>query len=77
MVQSVIIDKNKFSLNKAIKWIKKHNYNIDYGIDEKLNYYRFRQYPPKKGASYITKDLGNGVKLIIETNFNRHHYNYV
>ena len=67
IVQSVIFDKDKFNVSTAKRWIKKHNYILDYGIDEKLNVYRVRQYPPEflEDYDYFTKDLNNGVKLVI------------
>lgn len=49
--QSVIIAKiqngRKISLNEAKKQVKELGYNLKYGVDEKPNYYRFRQLDPK------------------------------
>ena len=62
-IQTVLVPKNKFSKKDAIKYIKEHfQYN---GIDEKENYYRFRQFEPTKGR-FISKKLSNGVVLVIE-----------
>jgi len=63
-VQSVLIPKKKFSKKEAIKYIKKHFHYKK--IDEKTNYYRFRQYKPRKHAEYFSKKLKNGVILVIE-----------
>jgi hypothetical protein len=68
IIQSIIFDKNKFNVSQLKKWIKKHNYTLDYGIDTKPpNYIRIRQYPPEylEDYDYFTKDLNNGVKLVI------------
>jgi len=63
-VQSVLIPKKKFSKKEAIKYIIKHFQFKK--IDEKTNYYRFRQHKPKKHAHYFSKRLKNGVILVID-----------
>lgn len=65
-VQSVLIPKKKFSKKEAINYIKKHFQFKK--IDEKPNYYRFRQFDPKKHAHYFSKKLKNGVILVIDYN---------
>lgn len=63
-VQSILIPKKKFSRSQAIDYIKKH---FQYKkIDEKRNYYRFRQFNPKKNSHYSSKKLKNGIILVIE-----------
>ncbi len=69
IIQSVIIDKNKYELIDALLYILKHKYKAN-KIDETLNYYRFRQVEPlkidKKGyQKYKTVELDDGVKCII------------
>lgn len=70
LVQSVIFDKSKFSLENAKAWLHENKYK-DKGVDEKKKMWRFRQLNPltikRKGYShYITKPLDNsGVELII------------
>ena len=67
-VQSVIIDKKYMNKSQAIRWIKAHGYNIDYGIDEKEKTYRFRQVMPNPSFRYITKTLpGVGHLVMIAT----------
>ena len=61
-VQSVLFRKKLFSLHLSKEWLKKHHYK-DKGVDEKPNFYRFRQYDPetlkKQGYNkFITKKLG-------------------
>lgn len=68
--QSVIISKDNFTLSKAKQWIKKNKYKLTYygkGVDIKPNTYRFRQDAPKhfNSKTYITKDLKNGIKLVL------------
>lgn len=76
-VQSVLIDKKKYSLIKAVKWLLDNDYKLDYGIDETDKYYRFRQYTPRDGANYVIKKIKSGIKLIIEIKGNHHNYNFV
>ena len=69
LVQSIIFDKSKFSLEQARQFLKENKYK-DKGVDEKKKFWRFRQYNPltvkRKGYShYITKPLENGIELII------------
>jgi len=70
LVQSVIFEKSKFSLENAKEWLLSNKYK-DKGVDEKKKFWRFRQLNPltikRKGYShYITKPLDHsGVELII------------
>lgn len=66
VVQSVLIPKNKFTLEKAKKYIKDNNYKLK-KIDITNNYYRFRQEDPEKfdEKKYFTKEINDGIKLII------------
>jgi len=70
LVQSVVFKKSKYSLEEAKKWLKENKYK-DKGVDEKKDFWRFRQLNPmtvkRKGfGHYITKPLENsGVELII------------
>jgi hypothetical protein len=70
IIQSVLMDKNKYELIDALLYILKNKYKAD-KIDESDNYYRFRQVEPlildKKGFDkYKTiKGLEEGTKIII------------
>ena len=70
LVQSVVFKKSKYSLEEAKKWLEENKYK-DKGVDEKKDFWRFRQLNPmtvkRKGfGHYITKPLENsGVELII------------
>ena len=66
IVQSVVLNKDHFTKNQAIKWIKDNGFENN-GIDEKENTFRFRQYNPEdlKGRRYITKKFNGGIELII------------
>lgn len=63
-IQSVLISKKLYSLNKAIEFLDKHGLSHN-KVDITNNYYRFRQIPPKDEYNYITEDFKKGVKLII------------
>ena len=62
-VQSLIFSKNKFTLDQAKEWAKKHNFKS--GVDEKENTYRFRQKDPGKFKRFATKEFGNGIQAVI------------
>lgn len=62
-VQSIIFNKNYWNLNGSINWLKQHGYK--YEVDEKEHFYRFRQHNPYIFKRFITKDLHNGIELII------------
>jgi hypothetical protein len=70
VVQSIIINKDKYNLVEARRWLKQHGYPIP-KVDSKGEFYRFRQLRPevveKMGfTEYRTKNLGNsGVQLIL------------
>lgn len=64
-IQSILFDKNKFTLKKCILWLLKHNHKFK-KVDITEKYYRFRQFDPNKNHKYFTKDLENGIKFIIK-----------
>jgi len=67
MIQSVLLDKSKFSRSEAIAWVKDHGFepNTTAPNFATTNYWRFRQAPPKKGLRYRTKVITPGVELIL------------
>lgn len=64
MVQSVIFNKKYWDIVSAMTWLIEHKFKI-VKVDRKKNYLRFRQENPKKFVRYFTKDLQNGIQLII------------
>jgi len=64
-VQSVIFNKNKFTLKSATKWIMNHGYTIG-RVDITKNYFRFRQFNPHKNKKYRIKTLTDDIKLVLE-----------
>ena len=65
MIQSVIFDKDYWSPKTAAIWLLQHSLHPIKEMHETEYYYRFRIRMPKKSDRYITKDLGNGIKIII------------
>ena len=67
MIQSVLLDKSRFSLSEAVAWVKDHGFvpNMTAPNFATTNYWRFRQAPPKKGLRYRTKVITPGVELIL------------
>jgi hypothetical protein len=63
-IQSVVFSKDNWTKAKAIKWLKKHDFE-GLECDEKENTLRFRQKEPNKKYKYITKSLPNEIELII------------
>lgn len=64
VVQSILFDNDKWTKRKAVAWLKKHDYTgLD--VDEKENTLRYRQVEPDEKNKYITKDIGNGIQLVI------------
>jgi hypothetical protein len=71
-VQSILLDKSKFSRKKAIKWVKKHGFkpNTSTSNFETTNKFRFRQMAPRKTYRYRTKEITSGVELVLAYNKN-------
>ena len=67
MIQSVLLDKSKFSRSEAIAWVKDHGFepNTTAPNFATTNYWRFRQATPKKGLRYRTKVITPGIELIL------------
>ena len=70
-LQSIIINKHKMNLDKAINWVIHHHHKIN-KIDETENEYRFRQQDPQylKSLNYtkyrtIEIDPKHDIKFII------------
>jgi len=68
-VQSVILNKDSFTLEQACNWILKNNFQIK-KIDSTLNTFRFRQYSPqalrKEGYNnYRTVSITPNAQLVI------------
>jgi len=64
-VQSILIPKRFFTLRKAVQWVQNNDYIVK-KVDETNDYYRFRQRQPNKKKKYMTKQIGNHIKLIIQ-----------
>jgi hypothetical protein len=66
-IQSVLFDRDYFTLKSAIKWLKDHGF-----VHEKLHktkkYYRFRQFKPRRDREHrtIAPKYKKGIKFIIE-----------
>lgn len=65
ILQSILFNRNIWQKHDVIKWLKSHNYKFD--LDTKPKHYRARQKSPNilKGKNVITKNISNGVSLII------------
>ncbi len=64
--QSLLINKNKFTLPKARAWAKRFGYKFG-KVDTTENYHRFRQQDPKKftADSFRTIEFTEDIKLVI------------
>ena len=63
ILQTIIIPKDKFTLEQATNWVLSNGYDYN-GVDIKKNTYRFRQADPIYPAQYYTKKLDNGIDLV-------------
>ena len=64
-VQSVIFDKNSWTVKNAAKWLMQHKYVVD-KVDITDNYLRFRQNEPDyKKYRYRTYPITGSIKLIL------------
>jgi hypothetical protein len=64
MIQSILFDKQSFTVAQAKAWLKKHKKK--YGkVDETKNKLRFRQYDPIQGVKYATKKFGD-ISFVID-----------
>ena len=67
MIQSVLLDKSKFRLEEGIKWMIKHKYkpNTSAPNFDTTNYWRFRQVEPSSQYTYRTKQITEGINLVL------------
>jgi hypothetical protein len=54
MLQTVLFPKDKFSLEKASKWLEEHKYKHS-KVDTTEHFHRFRQMPPTGHKFYTRK----------------------
>lgn len=66
IIQSILFDKEKFTLEEAKKWLEKHNFKNE-KVDETDKYYRFRQREPDEFIpdSFRTIEITDGIKAIV------------
>jgi hypothetical protein len=60
-IQSIIFAKDKFTLRRAVNWLRRNGFRTE--VDEKPKTYRFRQRPPNY-RQYFTKKINNGISLV-------------
>lgn len=64
-VQSVVFDKDTFTLEQAKAWIGEHSENFgNFGHEETDNSYRFRQYDPSYFDEFRTAPLTDGIAAV-------------
>jgi hypothetical protein len=63
VIQSVLFDREKWSLPEAKAWLQKHKLKTD--VDAKPNHFRFRQMEPRKGSKYRTIEHGGGIEFVV------------
>jgi hypothetical protein len=65
-IQSVLVPKDKFTRDEAIKYVRKHFQYKKIDSTQRRNFYSFRQFDPTENSKYFTKKLDNGVELVFE-----------
>ncbi len=64
-LQSVVFQKDKWTIPAARKWLREHNIKPIKDVDETTNTYRFRTTDPKKYIDFRTKTTPDNVLLVI------------
>lgn len=64
VVQSLIFDKERFSVEEAKAWIRDHEGFGDYGVEETETSYRFRQYDPQHFSRFRTGQITTGIQAV-------------
>jgi hypothetical protein len=65
-IQSVLIPKDKFTRDEAIKYVRKHFQYKKIDSTQRPRFYSFRQFDPTPNSKYFTKVLDNKVELVFE-----------
>jgi hypothetical protein len=64
-IQSLVFDKDTFTLDQAKAWVTEHSDNFGYyGHDETDTSYRFRQYDPEYFDEFRTTVLTDGIAAV-------------
>lgn len=73
MIQSIIMDKKRFSRQAAIAWVKKHHFipNTSAPNFSTTDFYRFRQMAPNPKYRYRTKVIAPGISFILAYSFKK------
>jgi hypothetical protein len=64
MIQSIHFNREKWTLTSSIRWLLKHNFKIK-KVDVTERFLKFRQLVPNAFRKFYTKQLPNGINLII------------
>ena len=65
MIQCIIFNKDKWTAQKAVKWLLKNNYKV-IEIDESDHSYKFNQFNVNPNDKYYIKDIGKYIKFVIK-----------
>lgn len=65
VVQSLIFAKDTFTLAQARTWVGNHDGFADYGVDEKPDSFRFRQFDPQHFVRFRNQALAPGVTAVM------------
>jgi hypothetical protein len=64
-IQSILFSKDYYTKKNAISWLKSHGYKYN-KIDVTEDFYRARQFPPRKDKKYRKLTPTPGLRLIIQ-----------
>ena len=66
IIQSILLDKQKFSQEEAISWITEHGYRPNTSAPNfaTTHFWRFRQYEPSSQYEYRTKKIYTGIDFV-------------
>ena len=66
MLQSIIFDKQLYSLREAKHWLLMHHYKPIKPVHSTTNFYRFRMSEPNPRNRYYTKHITDGIMFIFD-----------
>ena len=64
-IQSVIFDKSKWDIQQSHEWLIQHHIKPIKIAHETKNNWRWRIKLPGKFKNFITKDFGDGIKIVM------------
>jgi hypothetical protein len=65
MIQAVLFSRNNFNTRRARQWLRQHNLVPIKRVHKTPGYLRYRIMEPDSAASYSTKKVKEGIKIVL------------